>query len=128
MLYYKILMNHLHLLILVSSFDFNWPRQIESFLADPHRAHAPSQELFSLECMVEDFTCLQFPVYLLNLAAYSTAPLVAALALFIFWRVKECRRRSGTARRACRKFVNSFYVLLFTLHPFIARSVFSVFK
>ena len=26
LLYFKIMINHLHVLVLVSTFDFNWPR------------------------------------------------------------------------------------------------------
>ena len=116
------MINHLHMLVLVSTFDFNWPRQIFSFFNYEQRNYRPPQELFSLECLLEHFVHRQFPSYLLYTMAYFLAPLSSILALLLYWRL---RARKGVL---CRKLRLSFFILLFTLHPFITWEVLQIFK
>jgi len=55
-IYSKILMNHLQLLLLTASFDFEWPEKIESFFAISEPVAEVSTQILSFDCFLDTRT------------------------------------------------------------------------
>ena len=47
--YIKILMNHLQLILLTASFDFNWPQNVEDFFETSEPIAQVSQQVLSFD-------------------------------------------------------------------------------
>jgi len=47
--YIKILMNHLQLILLTASFDFNWPQNVEDFFETSKPVAQVSQQVLSFD-------------------------------------------------------------------------------
>ena len=120
--HFRLILNHFQFLMLMASFRFDWPSQVQSFLSLFDSVADAPQELFSLDCLFEHFSPLsRFYSFLLLYALY---PLLGLLGLALFWRL--CSRLA--TRAFCSRFVASSLIFIFLVHPAVTRVLFSLFK
>ena len=89
----KILMNHFQLILLVSSFNFQWPKQIEVFFAATSPVSEASSQIVSIDCFMSEKASFSsgaesyFKTYFLKLLLFALIPFLLALVSFVFWQV-----------------------------------------
>ena len=119
-IYCKTLMNHLHLLMLVASFDLDWPAQVKRFFESSRSvADAPSQ-IFSVDCFLQ--SAGGTARFFLQLGLYVALPLLVAGVAWLWWLCTKPR-----CKRKPDRTVAAVVVLLFLLHPLITTVVFQAF-
>ena len=80
--YMKILMNHLQLILLTSSFDFDWPDNVKEFYDSTKPVSQVSNQLISFDCFLDkrsegnDSNIIR--IYWQKMIMYAVMPLVFA--------------------------------------------------
>ncbi len=130
--YFRLLLNHLHLLMLLASFRFDWPPAVAAFLSFFEAVADAPQELLSLDCLLAQLapSASGFSRFYARLLAFVVVlPLLTIGAVLAVW---AClwRRAARRGRRLpfCSRCTASFLVLAFLLHPSLSRSLFALFK
>jgi hypothetical protein len=125
-------MNHLQLIYLTASFDFDWPDNVESFFETSEPVAQVSQQVLSFDCFLDqrsdsgDSNVIR--LFYQKMIMYALLPLLlaagsAAFWYFYFW----CKKSRSTEKRAGR-IISTLIILLFLVHPTILQYMFSNFK
>ena len=81
--YMKILMNHLQLILLTSSFDFDWPDNVKEFYDSTKPVSQVSNQLISFDCFLdkrsENNDSNTIRIYWQKMIMYAVMPLIFAL-------------------------------------------------
>lgn len=124
-IYMKLLLNHLHLIILVASFELDWPAQVKQFFSTSRSlADAPSQ-VFSVDCFLADSSISMVPRFYVYLLLYFCIPFIIAAVSCFTWGLCLKPRCSFTSKRD--KAIASVVILLFLFHPMITTVIFQSF-
>ena len=81
--YMKILMNHLQLILLTSSFDFDWPDNVKEFYDSTKPVSQVSNQLISFDCFLDkrsennDTNIIR--IYWQKMLMYAVMPFIFAL-------------------------------------------------
>ena len=110
--------------MLVSSFDLDWPSEVEQFLNSSQSVADTPQEFFSFDCFIQTSIGRPIKRYFLYLISYFSLPLLAALLISAFWHLKI---RHDFNRRM-RRIIASLLICFFLLHPSVTRSLLQSFK
>ena len=120
--HFKLILNHVQLLLLLASFRFDWPPRVKQFLSFFESVADAPQELLSLDCLFGSISTL--PRFYNFLLLHLCFPLFGISFIALFWRL--C---SGVhSREFCQRFIASSLVFLFLVHPSVTRALFSLFK
>ncbi len=120
-IYVKILLNHLHLIILVASFELDWPAQVKAiFDTSKSIADAPSQML-SVDCLL-DTSVSSIPRFYVYLLMYFVIPFLITATAYCVW--AGCIRPRCGMKKKQDKALASVVILLFLFHPMITTVVF----
>uniref|UniRef100_A0A7S3JBG8 Uncharacterized protein n=1 Tax=Euplotes harpa TaxID=151035 RepID=A0A7S3JBG8_9SPIT len=128
--YTKILMNHLQLISITSSFNFEWPSSILSFFSAVTPIATASDNLISFDCFLDtrsegsvDTTSNTAPdsdlrVGQLNVIIYWLLPWILALVVIVAYSVILRKRQKLNAR-----FLTCYIFILFMIFPSITQKM-----
>lgn len=118
------MINHVQVIMLISSFKFEWPEEIiEFFNASKSVANAP-QEIFSIDCFIQSSIGKPLKRFYIYLIIYVFIPVLVALVSCLFFRLKYFRR----SRISFAKALTSFLIVFFLIHPSLTRAVLDAFQ
>eukprot|EP00347_Sterkiella_histriomuscorum_P022241 403331176 len=126
--YMKIMTNHFQMVSAISSIDFNWPKEIEDLQSGQSSVSNFSDSLFSFDCFLQqsgnpdDSDTL----YLQKLIFFALMPLILAIFSVAFWVILGLIKRNVTQIRD--KLISTMVILLFLVHPTIAKILFQAFN
>jgi len=123
--YIKILTNYLQLVLLVSSFNLNWPSLVKSLLSSQETVGSATEQLFSFDCYLDgNFTGTD--VFYQKLVIVGFLPVfIVFMSILVWGPVALCRRSSHVMRN---QLVSTIIVLLFLAHPSIVQTMFKAFS
>ena len=97
--YMKILMNHFQLILLVSSFNFKWPAQLEKFFSSSSTVSSASTQIISVDCFLTSAKNIvnldqdYFSTFFVKLMIFALMPFLIAIASYGFWAVNKCIKK-----------------------------------
>ena len=122
---FKIFANHIQLLVLVLSFELEWPPEVQGLLGVLQPVADVSQRLLSLDCFLsvggEGYFIPRVYAYLL---LYLLLPIVLVVGAVLFWRIKAGQR--GWVWASSRA-ITTVIVLFFLVHSAVTSRVFAIF-
>ena len=136
--YIKLLMNHLQLLILTSSFEFDWPSRVVKLFETSEPVARVSTQVMSFDWFLDqrsenDDGSTQsdgnlIRLYYQKMIMYALLPLVLALGSFTFWTLYFCGKSKSTNAEKVSRIMATLIILFFLVHPSIVEYMFSNFK
>ena len=127
---FKVLANHMQLLVLVLSFELDWPPQVQELLGVLQPAADIAERVFSLDCFLSRGIGIEegavVPRVYAYLLLYLLLPVLLVLLSLLFWRIKAGLQQGGWAYVRSRA-TATVIVLFFLVHPAVTRQVFSIF-
>ena len=94
-IYMKILMNHFQLILLVSSFNFKWPEQLEVFFKQTAPVSEASTQVISIDCFLTGTSKTAtsiisndgnyFHTFFVKLLIFALLPLILGSVSYGFW-------------------------------------------
>ena len=144
--YIKLMMNHLQLIILASSFNFDWPSRVLKLFETTEPVAKVSQQIISFDCFLDqrsdsDTTNSNscegnattndgnlIRIYYQKMIIFALLPLLLALGSFIFWSLYFCRKSRAARTKKTSRIMATLIILFFLVHPTIVENMFSNFK
>lgn len=88
--YIKILMNHLQLIVLTASFDFDWPKRILKLFNTTKPVAQVSDQIISFDCFLDQRSNGStggnlIRLYYQKMIMYALLPIVMAICCYMFW-------------------------------------------
>jgi len=132
--YYKILMNHLQLIMLTASFNLNWPDLVLNFFESSRPAAEVTNQAFSLDCFIDtreegeekDEGNQYSRIFFLKLGFLSILPALLLVLTWGFWMAYARLKRKPIVFES--RFSSTLIILLFLVHPTIVTFMFDVFN
>ncbi|TNV88247.1 hypothetical protein FGO68_gene13755 [Halteria grandinella] len=128
--YMKILMNHFQLILLVSSFNFQWPEQLESFFKQTGTVSEAGTQVVSVDCFLNSKSSIgldninYFYTFFVKLLIFALIPFILLAASYGFWAL----RTLSTHRFERAKAISTLVISLFIIHPNIVQYMFNDFN
>ena len=123
----RILMNHLHLLLITASFHFNWSFYIKKFYSSIKPIAQATSLGFSWDCLYNySGENEMFRLFFNKLILYAALPVILLIVCFVFWFAYRYIRRLDAfpfGRTICSLVICSFLV-----HPNIVAYTFQDFR
>ena len=131
-IYFKILMNHLQLIFLSASFDFDWPNNVEEFYDTIKPTSQVSTQFLSFDCFMDDRSESEdseeaSDLYFSKLIMFALLPLVLMLCSILFWAVFYICKNRDERYKAKARIIATIIILLFLIHPSIVQLMFNSF-
>ena len=130
--YIKIMINHLQLLALTASFNFEWPSSILALVGIGGIVTNSSSNLVSLDCFLDsrddNDDQNNIRLYYQNMIMFTIIPLVMTFCSIIFWSLYFCRKTAEEKLKKKSRIYASVIILLFGIHPAIVEYMFSNFR
>lgn len=120
-IYMKILMNHFQLVLLVSSFNFQWPSQLEVFFASTSPVSEASTQVVSVDCFMAEKASFAseegsyLKTYFIKLAIFAMLPILLGVISYTVWGVQKCIKKLKEFQSG--KAIATLVISLFTIHP-----------
>eukprot|EP00347_Sterkiella_histriomuscorum_P017660 403348489 len=131
-IYTKILMNHLSLLLIATSFNFQWPDLINNFLNSFKPASQATQQILSFDCLVTDTMNITAdspgflrPVYI-KMTTMAILPFILAILCFAVWWIISQKKKDENLLRT--KAISSIVIVLFFVYSSIVQSMLDMFN
>jgi hypothetical protein len=122
--YIKILANYLQLVLLLSSFNLNWPSLVKSLLSSQETAGSATDQLFSFDCFLQSNK--DIAVFYQKVLIVGSLPIVILVLTTLFWGSVAIYRGSSSVLR--NQMVTTLIVLFFLVHPSIVQTMFKSFS
>lgn len=129
--YFKIMTNHLHLILLTASFDLSWPQVISDFFSSTEPVANVADRIISIDCFMDasgtDYSPLAFnrvPRPYMYLLIYLFMPFFIVLVSLAIWGFIYPRKRVTM----CNRTITTSIILLFLVHPSITTLLIRVFQ
>ena len=131
--YIKIMMNHLQLLMITASFDFEWPDEIVGFFGAISPVATASENLISFDCFLDirstggvDMDANSAPaneirVEQLNVLVYWLLPWIIAFMVFMPWFI--ILRKKNQRKKLNARFITTYIFILFLVFPNITQKM-----
>ena len=130
--YIKILMNHLQLIYLTSSFDFDWPDNVVELFEASEPVAQVSQQILSFDWFLDQRTdssdANTVRLFYQKMIMYALLPLLLALGSVGFWYIYYWCRKSADKEKRPGRIMATVIILFFLVHPTIVQYMFSNFK
>lgn len=120
--YLRILMNYLQLVMLTSTFNLNWPNEVESLLSAQESAGTATAQIFSFDCYMSQLSTTN--VIYQKLTLMFILPVFIVLASCLFWGILAVKRNDLSVIR--NQMISTIIILLFLAHPSLVQSIFSI--
>ncbi|CDW91193.1 UNKNOWN [Stylonychia lemnae] len=127
-IYLRILLNHFQLMILTSSFKFQWSEEIQNLFSITENLGQISTQLFSIDCLLDKRRIGQIPqdqiqiydrLYFQKLMLITMVPLLIFGACYSFWKIYQSVSKKSSYLNV--KIKMSIVILLFLVHPTLVR-------
>jgi hypothetical protein len=118
--YIKILANYLQLVLLLSSFNLNWPSLVKSLLSSQETAGSATDQLFSFDCFLQSNK--DIAVFYQKLLVMGSLPILILGLTTFFWVAVAIYRGNSSVLR--NQMVTTLIVLFFLVHPSIVQMMF----
>eukprot|EP00347_Sterkiella_histriomuscorum_P008702 403344080 len=133
-IYIKIMTNHLQLILLTASFNFDWPQMVQEFFQAIKPVAQVSQQLFSFDCFIDtrkdsndqETSNDTFRIFYQKLVMLAVFPILLLLFCQGFWAIHH--RIMSLKVPPWNKIISTLVILLFLVHPNIVQYMFSNFK
>ena len=129
--YIKILMNHLQLIVLTASFDFDWPKTVLKLFKATEPVAQVTTQVFSFDCFLDQRSDTgddnTIRLYYQKMIMYAVCPILMTLGSVIYWKLYSCKK-SRTVRSIKERIIATTIILFFLVHPSIVTYMFSNFK
>ena len=128
-IYIKILMNHLQLILLSASFDFDWPENVKDYFNTTRPASQVSSQILSFDWFMDQRSERSESeehgdLYLNKLVIHALLPIVLMLGSLICWTILYSWRRNSDKSKIKGRIIATIIILLFLVHPSIVQFVF----
>ena len=124
-------MNHLQLIILTASFDFDWPNKVLDIFETAEPAAEVSSQILSVDCFLdsrsEDNDSNPIRLFYQKMIIYALLPILLFLGSITFWYIYYSIYKDQVEKRAGR-IAATVIILLFLVHPTIVQYMFSNFN
>ena len=133
--YIKLLMNHLQLLILTASFDFDWPDRVNKMFETSEPVAQVTTQILSFDWFLDqrsegensgDGNLVR--IYYQKMIMFALLPLLLALGSLLFWNLYFCRKSKTSKEKKISRMMATLIILFFFVHPSIVEYMFSNFK
>lgn len=119
----KIFMNYLQMVVVAASLNINWPDFVSLFLNGQDSAGAMAEQLFSVDCIMQDFSVKS--VYYTKLQSTALIPAgLLFLAIIVWSAISICSRVANI----WHKVVASLVMILFIMHPSLTKAMFALYS
>jgi hypothetical protein len=131
-IYIKILLNHLQLLTLTASFDFDWPSNVTSIFDTSEPVSQISQQILSFDCFLdqrgdsEDSNTIR--LFYQKMIMYALLPLILVAGSLCFWYLLFFINKKSDKEKRPGRIIATTIILFFLIHPTLVRYMFSNFK
>lgn len=126
----KIMMNHLQLILLTSSFEFDWPGNVEDFYDTTKPASQVSTQFLSFDCFLDnresDEESNVIRLYWQKMLMFAALPLIFALSCYLFWSIYFCNKKNKKSKYG--RIIACIIILFFLVHPNIVIYMFNSFN
>ena len=131
--YIKLLMNHLQLIVLTASFEFDWPDRVVKFFDTTEPVAQVSQQILSVDWFLDQRNSGGgagnfIRLYYQKMIIYALLPILLALGCIAFWSLFFWKKRTGMEGKKSSRIMASLIILFFLVHPTIVEYMFSNFK
>ena len=129
--YIKLLMNHLQLLTLTSSFDLRWPDSVSSFFSSSNEVAQVTTQFLSFDWFLDQRNSGGSNIirlYYQKMIMYALIPLIMAICSAIFWSLYFWFKKKVDPIRKRGRIMATLIILFFLIHPTIVQYMFSNFK
>jgi len=131
-------MNHVQLILLTASFNFNWPEQVTSFFNVAKPVAEMTTQIFSVDCFLQSgvqnltgsttvTSSNGFRIIFMKEIMIAAMPIILAICAFVLWQLIRCCIRKNTFDVWSRT-ISTMVILLFLVHPNIVQVLFYNFK
>lgn len=120
-IYFKILMNYIHLVALTISFNLSWPWFVRKMFEIQGKASGGSDQLISIDCFLNN----NIHPYFAKLIILSLIPIVSSLLSILFWGLWSKLKKSQNIKQ---KIIGSMIVQLFFFQPTLVKYNFTMFN
>ncbi|CDW90149.1 UNKNOWN [Stylonychia lemnae] len=141
-IFQKIFMNHLQLIMMTASFNYNWPAKVVEFFSSSQPVAQAQTQVLSVDCFInkglgqsqisnEEITYQSFgsgitsSLLYLKLLMFAVLPFLLAILSYCFWMIVSCKKQSENILKT--KAVSSLVILLFLIHPTLVSFFFKAF-
>ena len=127
--YLKIIANHFQIISTISNIDFSWPSDIEKLQSASSSMSGISDQIFSFDCFLTGASLTSsegLRPYYVKLIFFALLPILLGIASVLFWFLYSWIR--GSMFQMKDSFISTLVVLLFLVHPNIAKFMFSFFN
>lgn len=131
--YIKILMNHLQLITLTASFDFDWPERVLKIFDTTKPVAEVSTQFLSFDCFLDqrnsgDTDGNLVRLYYQKMTMYGALPLFLGLGSVLFWSLYFCKKKNQIKAKRNARMIATLIILFFLVHPTIVEYMFSNFN
>ncbi|TNV88077.1 hypothetical protein FGO68_gene10837 [Halteria grandinella] len=95
--YLRILVNHLHVIALIASFEFNWPDQFVSFFRGIQPVSDAQSQILSIDCLFAQYKGEIKPFYGRTIMLAILPPIMLFL-IVLFWAILQKIKQISTTR------------------------------
>ena len=114
-------MNHIQLIMLTASFNFNWPSMVQKFLDSSKPVGQVSKQLVSFDCWLDtrksNSDQPSASMFYYKLVMMAAMPFLCVIVSFGFWRLWWIYKKRTFIYLG--KAVSTLIILLFLVHPSI---------
>ena len=124
-------MNHLQLLVITASFNFNWPSNVNQFFDSSKQAAQVTTQFLSFDWFIDQRNnggSNLIRLYYQKMIMYALLPFLAAIASSIFWFVFYKIAKDSSNNKRNGRIIATVIILMFLVHPTIVQYMFSNFK
>ncbi|CDW91326.1 UNKNOWN [Stylonychia lemnae] len=129
-IYLKILLNHFQLLLMTTSFDFQWSQQIFSFFSTSKQLATQSTQILSFDCFLDtregNQSSQNSKMFYQKLIIIALLPFLLAIACTLIWYIYKQIMRNQVL--IASKIMSSLVIILFLVHPSLVTFSFNAFK
>jgi predicted outer membrane repeat protein len=130
--YIKLLMNHLQLILLTASFDFDWPSKVTKLFSTTEPVAQVSSQILSFDCFLDtrsdNDSSPTIRLFYQKMIMYALLPIILASGSSTFWYIYYCIKKKEAALKRSGRIMASTIILFFLIHPSIVQYMFSNFN
>lgn len=136
----KVLMNHLQMLIVFSSFDINWPPQVTQIFEFAKPIKLVTSAVVSFDCFIDRrdpffidkylfrYTEGDLPIIYIKLVVLAIMPIVMIIISYVSWSLILRIQGRYSKEQQQSKFIATMVLLLFIIHPSLTQSMIDLFN
>lgn len=83
--FFRILLNHLQVLTLTASFDFEWPEELVTFFRGIQPVSEASSQILSINCFIGDKSIKTNDIFIVKNSVMAVLPLIMIILAIIVW-------------------------------------------